>query len=80
MKTALISLSTATLLGLASRASGHSFDAAAFVAILFASGLVAWTFGQYARSYPALTLSRPMRLPVNLGGQPAPAHAHRLAA
>ena len=39
MKTALISVLTATLLGSASRLSGRAFDAADFTAILFTTGL-----------------------------------------
>ena len=64
MKTALISVLTATLLGFASRASGHPFDAADFTAILFTTGLVAWTVGQYSRAPRALPIVRPIQLPV----------------
>jgi hypothetical protein len=80
MKTALASLLTATLLGLASRASGRAFDAADFTAILFATGLVAWTIGQYSRAPRALMLARPIHLPVNLGGRHPKVPARRLAA
>ncbi|MDI1320422.1 MAG: hypothetical protein PSW75_09565 [bacterium] len=71
MKTALISLLTATLLGLASLASGRHFDAADFTAILFTTGLVAWTIDQYSRE--PRELHRPIRFPVNLGRRPAKA-------
>ncbi len=64
MKTALISLLTATLLGFASYASGRSFDAADFTAIVFATGLAAWTVNQYGREFRPLTLAKPIRLPV----------------
>lgn len=80
MKTALISFSTAALLGLASRLSGRSFDAADFTAILFATGLVAWTIEQYSREPRALHAERPLRFPV---GRPQPVGqntAERLAA
>lgn len=78
MKTALISLLTASLLGLASLASGRHFDAADFTAILFATGLVAWTIDQYSRE--PRELNRPIRFPVNLGGRPAKATSGRLVA
>ncbi len=64
MKTALISVLTATLLGIASLASGRPFDAADFTAILFTVGLVAWTVNQYSREPRPLLLARPVRLPV----------------
>ncbi len=63
MKTALISILAATLLGFASFASGRHFDAADFIAIAFATGLVAWTVEQYSREARPLTLARPIRLP-----------------
>jgi hypothetical protein len=62
MKTALISVLTATLLGFASLASGRPFDAADFTAILFSTGLVAWTVNQYSRGLRPLTVARPIRL------------------
>ncbi len=76
MKTALISVLTATLLGFASLASGRPFDSADFVAILFTTGLVAWTVAQYNRTPRALSLARPIRLPLRAltsrtGGNPA---------
>lgn len=80
MKTALISLLTATLLGLASRLSGRAFDAADFTAIMFATGLVAWTVEQYSRESRPLHVARPIRFPVSLGGHRAKVSATRLAA
>jgi len=80
MKTALSSILTATLLGLAFRASGRAFDAADFTAILFTTGLVAWTIAQYSREPRQLTVLRPIHLPVNLGGGSAKRPAGRLAA
>ncbi len=61
MKTALISVLTATLLGFASLASGRPFDAADFTAIAFTTGLVAWTVAQYSREARPLTRVRPIR-------------------
>ncbi len=78
MKTTLISLLAAALLGFASFASGRSFDAAGLTAILFAAGLAAWTIAQYRRQPRCLTLDRPIRLPLKL--QPANAHRMPLAA
>jgi len=80
MKTALISLLTATLLGFASFAGGRPFDAADFIAILFATGLSAWTVSQYGREYRPLTLARPIRLPIQPAVATATARAHRMAA
>lgn len=80
MKTALSSVLTATLLGIASIASGRPFDAADFTAILFATGLVAWTIDQYSRKPRVLTTVRPIRLPVRLMVRQATPHATRLAA
>ncbi len=80
MKTTLVSLLTATLLGFASFASGRHFDAADFTAILFATGLVAWTIEQYGRQRRILTLNRPIRFPVNLRRSRLKATAGRWAA
>lgn len=80
MKTALLSVLTATLLGFASLASGRPFDAADFTAILFTTGLVAWTIEQYSRPPRILVMIRPIHLPINLGGSPSKAPAGRLAA
>ena len=62
MKTVLISLLTATLLGCVVAATGRSFDTTSLVSIAFAATLVGWTFGQYAREPRALTWERPIRL------------------
>ena len=80
MKTTLISLSTATLTGLASYATGHAFGAAEFTAVLFATGLVAWTIEQYSRQPLVLTAVRPLRLPVRLNVQRLEIRTSRLAA
>ena len=80
MKTALISVLTATLLGFASLASGRPFDAADFTAFLFSTGLVAWTIAQYSREPRALSVNRPIHFPVNLGAGRAKSPAGRLAA
>ena len=80
MKIALISILTATLLGFASQASGRPFDAAAFVAILFAAGLMAWTIGQYSREPRALLVGRPIRFPVRVTDRHSPAPITRMAA
>lgn len=64
MKTALISILAATILGFASFAGGRHFDAADFVSITFAVGLAAWTIGQYSRVPRPLTWARPIHLPV----------------
>jgi hypothetical protein len=73
MKTTLISVLTATLLGFASLASGRPFDAADFTAIVFTTGLVAWTIDQYSRVPRRLMVNRPIRLP-------APSQVSRMAA
>ena len=80
MKTALISVLTATLLGFAFLASGRPFDAAAFTAILFTIGLVAWTIKQYSRQPRLLTVVRPIRFPVNLVVGQSKSPVSRLAA
>ena len=80
MKTALISFCTAALLGLASRVSGRGFDAADFTAILFATGLVAWTLEQYSREPRALPAERPIRFPVQLPHKAAAVSVSQLAA
>ena len=73
MKTTLISVLTATLLGFASLASGRAFDVADFAAIFFTTGLVAWTIDQYRRVPRSLMVNRPIRLS-------APLQATRMAA
>jgi hypothetical protein len=70
MKTALISVFTAILLGFAAFAGGRPFDAADFTAIMFTTGLVAWTIEQYSRVPRAMTLARPIRLPARLNARP----------
>ncbi len=80
MKTALISILTATLLGFASVVSGRHFDAADFTAILFTTGLVAWTVSQYSRETRPLTLARPIRLTAPLATDSAAPVVSRLAA
>ena len=79
MKTALISLLAATLLGIATFASGRPFDAADFVSIAFAAGLAGWTFAQYDRT-PRLLAARPIRLPLPGALRPSAKHIVRLAA
>jgi hypothetical protein len=80
MKTALISLFIATLLGFASRVSDRPFDAAEFISILFATGLAAWTIKQYSHQPLALPTARPIHPPVQLNVQRLPNRARRLAA
>lgn len=80
MKTALISVLTATLLGFASLASGRPFDAADFTAILFTTGLVAWTIAQYSREPRTLLQNRPIHLSAPMPLRSAAVTAHRLAA
>lgn len=80
MKTALTSVLTATLLGFASFAGGRPFDAADFTAIMFTTGLVAWTIGQYSRTPRALTVARPLQPPARFSAYPARATALRQAA
>jgi len=70
MKTTLISLSIASLLGLAAFATGHTFDAADFLAIAFVTGLVAWTISQYSAEPRVLTKARPTYLPINSSTAP----------
>ncbi len=80
MKTALISVLTATLLGFAAFAGGRHFDAADFTAIMFTTGLVAWTIGQYSRVPRAMTMARPIRLPARVNVRSAKESANRQAA
>jgi len=79
MKTALISLSTASLLAIAFVLSGRPFDAANVTALLFSTGLVAWTVSQYSRATRPLVVNRPIRLPLPLRSR-ALAPAARLVA
>ncbi|MEJ1974057.1 MAG: hypothetical protein WDM96_16860 [Lacunisphaera sp.] len=80
MKTALISLFTASLLAVAFVLSGRPFDAANFTALLFSTGLVAWTVSQYSRASRPLLVARPIRLPVPANSRALTAPASRLAA
>ena len=80
MKTALLSVLTATLLGFASLASGRHFDAADFIAIMFTTGLVAWTIEQYGRTPRVLTVARTFPFPARVNARAAKAPALRLAA
>jgi len=80
MKTALSAILTASLLAVASLLNGRSFDAVDFTAIVFASGLVAWTIEQYSRSPRALTAERPIRFPISLTAPHAKTAESRLAA
>lgn len=80
MKTAQLSFVLATLLGFAALASGRHFDAADFVAIIFATGLAAWTLEQYTRAPRPLNLARPIRLPATLSVRHTARQAGRFAA
>jgi hypothetical protein len=80
MKTALISVLTATLLGFASLASGRPFDAADFTAIIFTLGLVAWTVDQYTRVPRALMRTQPIRIPSRLQSRATASRIQRVAA
>ena len=82
MKTILISLFTATLLGLASQFSDHSVNVAEITSMLFVAGLLAWTVKQYSRQPLNLTPmpARPIHLPVRSKAPRLPAQAHQLAA
>lgn len=80
MKTALLSVLTATLLGFTSFAGGRHFDAADFTAIMFTTGLVAWTIEQYSRTPRALTVARTFPFPARVKVGPVKTPAIRLAA
>lgn len=80
MKTAFISVLAATLLGFASLASGRAFDVANFAAIMFTTGLVAWTIDQYNRAPRQLTAPRSIRFPVRAPARSAKTPVIRLAA
>ncbi len=64
MKTTLITLLIAALLGLASYASGRSLDAGELISMCFVTGLVAWTATMYRRKPDPLVVSQPIRLPL----------------
>lgn len=70
MKTALIALVFASLLGIASLASGRAFDAADFLALAFVTGLLAWTMAQYRTEPRALTKAPRIFLPLNSSTPP----------
>lgn len=80
MKTSLISVLTATLLGFASLASGRPFDAADFTAIIFTLGLVAWTVNQYTREPRPLLVARPIHLPAPIQARVSVSRVQQLAA
>lgn len=69
MKTALISFFAASLLAVAFALGGRPFDAANLTALLFSTGLVAWTVSQYSRVVRPLAVNRPIRLPLPLRGK-----------
>ena len=80
MKTALISLFSASLLAVAFALTGRSFDVANLTALLFSTGLVAWTVSQYSRVTRPLLVNRPIRLPIPLRRSSLAPRATRLAA
>jgi len=80
MKTTLISLFTAALLGLASFASNHSFNSEELLSILFVAGLVGWTVTMYSRKSRPLTINRPIHLPLKAEIHSFPGKTQRLAA
>ena len=82
MKTALISLSIATLLGLASYVSALSFNAEQLIAVLFVAGLAAWTITLYSRKLKPLNVRvpRPIHFPIKMNNRNLSAQTHRLAA
>jgi hypothetical protein len=82
MKTALISLSIATLLGLASYVSALSFNAEQLIAVLFVAGLATWTITLYSRKLKPLTVrvAQPIHFPIKMNNRDLSAQNHRLAA
>jgi hypothetical protein len=80
MKTTVISLFTAALLGLASFASNHSFSAEELISLLFVTGLVGWTVTMYSRKPKPLTVARPIHLPLKAEIHSFPGKSQRLAA
>ncbi len=80
MKTTILSVLTTTLLGFVLQATGHAFDAAEFTAILFATGLVAWTISQYNQPARSLNVAQPIRVPVSRGVRHPPVSSRQLAA
>ncbi len=79
MKTALLSFLAATVLGLVALAGG-AIDAAAFVSLVFAAGLTAWTFAQYAREHRPLLLAPTVPFPAPHGVRHPVVQVGRLAA
>ena len=75
MKTTLVSLFIAALLGIA-----FSINAAELISTLFVIGLFAWTFRQYRRPAPVPTFERPIRPPGRIAVQALNAPSHQLAA
>lgn len=80
MKTTLISLFTAALLGLASFVSDRSFNSEELISIIFVAGLVGWTATMYSRKSSSLTINRPIRLPLKAEIHSFPGKTQRLAA
>ena len=80
MKTVLISLSTAALLGIAAYVTGPSFGADELISILFVAGLVAWTFSLYGPKPRLQALAKPIHLPLRFSAHNSPGHVHQLAA
>jgi hypothetical protein len=80
MKTALVSVYTAILLGFVSLASGRHLDAADFMAILFTVGLVAWTVSQYTRQPRPLLVVHPVNQPAPRQVRASVVTGQRLAA
>jgi hypothetical protein len=64
MKTTLVSILNATLLGFASFATGRPYGAAEFLAVAFTVALAGWTVEQYTRKPRPLFYARPIRLPI----------------
>lgn len=80
MKVLLTSLVTASFLSLAAFATNGSFNASDFVAVSFATGLVAWTMSQYNRSVRTLLVARPIPFPTAFSAPAVGGSATRLAA
>jgi hypothetical protein len=66
MKIVLISLLTATLLGLAFFLGDFSFDIGLFISGCFVASLMAWTIAQYRRKSRLLIMPHLIRVPVRL--------------
>lgn len=72
MKTTLITVLVATLLGFAFTFSNDFSGFAEIISLLFAAGLTAWTVSQYQRQPVPLMVTRPIRLPIKLPVQRVP--------